>query len=228
MPAPARTTLATVDEIKSRLQIPSDNHDRDAQIDAFREACEEDILAMTGYSFKGGQRQEILTDWQRGTTRLTQTRPVASLVNVEGRVLGTQATFNQLLGDVKNPTDGRILLVGYLNAFYDPRAGYGSAYGGGTWENWFKWREYTWPIVRLTYTVDPLGTDTNPVPKALSAALTEWVAFILSKPAGSGPITSVSIEKVSESYGPGAKGAMPPFVYALLARHQRGIAVMQT
>jgi hypothetical protein len=207
--------------------IPSTVTNKDDLIDAYRLGIEEDILALTGYSFTSTQRTDIVTDWQRGTTRLSQFRPIATLDNVEGRVLGTQATFNKLLGDVKNPTDGRVLLVGYLNAFYDPRAGYGAAYGGGTWENWYKWREYTWPIIRLTYTVDPLGSPTNPVPKALTLAATEWVAFIISKPSGTGPIQSVSIEKVSESYGQGAKGPMPPFVRALLARHVREQAVMQ-
>ena len=225
---PAHTTLTTVEEIKSRLRIPSDQTDQDAIIDAYREAVEEDILALTGYSFVGGQKVDIHTDWQRGTARVSQFRPILTLDNVEGRVLGTQATFNQLLGDVKKPKEGRVLLVGYLNAFYDPRAGYGAAYGGGTWENWFKWREYTWPVVRMTYTIDPLGSDTNPIPRALITAATEWVAFIMQKPAGTGALTSVSIEKVSESYGQGAKGPMPPFVYALIARHVRESVVMQT
>jgi hypothetical protein len=227
---PARTTLTTVEEIKSRLRIPADQHDRDAEIDVYREAVEEDILALTGFTFKGGQHVDSLTDWQRGTTRLTSLRPVLALLNVEGRVLGTQATFNQLLGDVKNAYEGRILLVGYLNAFYDPRAGYGAAYGGGTWENWYKWREYTWPLVRLTYTADPLGSDTNPIPKALTVAALESVAWNLSRPAGSGAITSVSIEKVSESYGQGAKVGqlLAPNAYALLGRLIRGSVVMQT
>lgn len=226
MPAP-HVTLTTLQDVKNRLSIPSGDTSKDALIESYIPAIEEDILALTGYSFTGGSKQDILTDWQRGTTRLTQFRPVLTLTNVEGRVLGTQATFNQLLGDIKDPTRGRILLVGYLNAFYDPRAGYGAAYGGGTWENWYKWREYTWPIVRLTYTVDPLGSATNPVPKVLTTAATEWTAFILGKPAGSGPLTSVSIEKVSESYGPGKKGPMPAFVQALLGRHIREQAVMQ-
>lgn len=224
---PAHVTLTTLADVKSRLSIPSSDTSKDALIESYIPGVEEDILALTGYSFTGGQRVDTLTDWQRGTTRLSEVRPVLSIVNIEGRVLGTQATFNKLLGDIKNPRDGRVLLVGYLNAFYDPRAGYGAAYGGGTWENWYKWREYTWPIVRLTYTVDPLGSDTNPVPKTLTVAATEWLAYILGKPAGSGSLTSVSIEKVSESYGQGTKGPMPPFVSAMLARHIREQAVMQ-
>ena len=223
-----RTTLTTVEDIKLRMGIPADNHDKDDLIDAYREGLEEDILSLTGFSFKGGTKQDIITDWQRGTTRVALFRPVLSLVNVEGRVLGTQATFNQLLGDIKNPSEGRILLVGYLNAFYDPRAGYGAAYGGGTWENWYKWREYIWPLVRLTYTIDPLGSDTNPVPKSVQRAATEWVAYTLMKPPGTGPLTSVSIEKVSESYGQGRKGPMPALVEGLLARYIRGTVVMQT
>lgn len=224
-PQPPHVTLTTVEDVKRRLSIPSDDTSKDALIESYLPAIEEDILALTGYTFKGGSRTEIVTDWQRGTTRLTNLRPVLTLVNVEGRVLGTQATFNQLLGDIKDPTKGRILLVGYLNAFYDPRAGYGAAYGGGTWENWYKWREYVWPIIRLTYTVDPLGSDTNPVPKVLTAAATEWAAYILGKPAGSGALTSVSIEKVSEGYGQARK--IPSFVQAMLGRHIREQATMQ-
>jgi hypothetical protein len=224
---PAPTTLTTLDAIKDRLRIPSDQHDQDEIIDAMREGVEEDILSLTGFTFASGQQVDTLTDWQRGQTRLMRFRPVKSLDLIEGRVLGTTATFNTLLGDVKNATDSRILLVGYLNAFYDPRAGYGAAAGGGTWENWFKWREYTWPIVRVKYTVDELGSGTNPIPKALTRAAVEWTAFIMSKPVGSGAITNVSIEKVSESYGPGTKGAMPSIVQAWLARYMRDLISFQ-
>jgi len=226
----ARTTLTTVEEIKERLSIPSDQTDRDAIIDVYREAVEESILALTGFTFVGGQKIDTLNDWQRGTVRFSKYRPVLTLDNVEGRVLGTTATFNQLLGDVKDSFKGRVLLVGYLNAFYDPRAGYGAAYGGGTWENWFKWREYTWPFIRITYTVDPLGSDTNPIPRALIVAALESVAAIMIRPAGSGSLTSVSIESVSESYGQGIKpGALlAPAAHALLARYLRGSVIMQT
>jgi len=226
----AKVTLATLDQIKSRLRLPSGTTSQDDLIDAYREAAEEAILNATGFSFVSSSSfTDTLTDWQRGTTRITRYRPVLTLTNVEGRVLGTQATFNQLLGDIKNAFDGRILLVGYLNAFYDPRAGYGAAYGGGTWENWYKWREYAWPIIRMTYTIDPLGSDTNPIPKALTAATIETVAYMISRPAGAGPLTSVSVESVSESYGQGAKaGLLPPVAMALIARYNRQLAVMQT
>lgn len=219
----ANTSLATLEEVKERLRIPCDTHDQDAVIDAYREAVEENVLNLTGFTFKGGPKVDTLTDWQRGTARVLKLRPVLTLDNIQGRVLGTQATFNQLLGDVKDPYKGRILLVGYLNAFYDPRAGYGAAYGGGTWENWFKWREYSWPLVKVSYTVDPLGSETNPVPKALKVATIEWVALIMSRPPGSGPITGVTIEKVSETYG-------PPWnmIMGLLARFIRENVVMQT
>lgn len=219
---PAHTTLSTVEEIKSRLSIPSGQTDRDAIIDAYREAVEEDILALTGYTFVAGSRTETVTDWQRGTTRLTALRPVLALTSIQGRVFGPAASFNALDGDVKNAKEGRIMLVGYQDGFYDPRSG-----DSGATAPWFKWREYTWPMVQVTYTVDPLGSDTNPIPRALMRAAVEWVAAILTKPAGAGALQSVSIESVSESYGQGAKGPMPQIVHALLARHIRETVAIQ-
>ena len=219
----AHTTLTTVEEIKSRLRIPSDQTDQDAAIDAIREAVEEDILALTGFTFLAGSKTDNFTDWQRGTTRFLTYRPALVLTLVEGKVYGSAASFNKLDGDIKNEFEGQILLVGYQDAYYDPRSGDASGMTGP----WFRWREYTWPKVRVTYVVDPLGSDTNPIPKALMRAALEWTAFIMSKPAGAGPIQSVSIEKVSESYGQGSKGPMPGFVSALLARFMRELVAIQ-
>ncbi len=222
----ASVTLTTIEDIKARLGIPASNTDQDAVIDAYREAVEEEILAKTGFTFVAGSRTDTFTDWQRGTTRLTSLRPILSLGGVQGRVNAPQAGFQALGADVKNARDGRVLLVGWQNAYFDPRTGdsYGQTAG------WFKWREYIWPIVTVGYAVDPLGSETNPLPKALKTAALESVAALMARPAGSGALQSVSIEKISESYGQGAKVGqlIAPAAVALLARYTRDTVTMQT
>jgi len=66
--------------------------------------------------------------------------------------------------------------------------------------------------------------------KAIEERDPKKVAMLMARPAGSGSLTSVSIEKISESYGPGAKVGqlIAPAAVALLARYTRGLTVMQT
>src|SRR5437867_9100836 len=187
----ASVTLTTLEEIKERLRIPADQTDQDAVIDAYREAVEEEILARTGFTFVAGSRTDTFTDWQRSTTRLTSLRPILSLGGVQGRVNAPQAQFQALGADVKNAYTGRVILVGWQNAYFDPRTGD----SGGSTAGWFKWREYIWPLVTVSYTVDPLGSETNPLPKALKTAALESVAALMARRAGSGSLTSVSSEK---------------------------------
>jgi hypothetical protein len=218
----ARTTLAETSEIKSRLRIPSGQTDQDAVIDAWREAVEEEILALTGFTFRAGTYTDRITDWQRGQSKLTRLRPILS-ASVQGRVQGPAEVFAPLVSDIRDPFKGRVVIVGLQDVTYDPRAGSPSGYTAP----WTRWREYIWPITQVTYTVDPLGSETNPIPKALTVATIESVAAIMASPAGSGPIQSVSIEKVSESYGQGAKpGLIAPAAMGLLARYLRETAAM--
>jgi hypothetical protein len=80
-----------------------------------------------------------------------------------------------------------------------------------------------WPVVRFTYQVDPLGSPTNPVPAALNRAAVEWAASVYARP-GASSVSSMSVEKVSETY---IDQSEPKVVAMLLMRHIREQAVMQ-
>lgn len=211
----APTTLCTLDDLRSRLQVGEDD-EQDAVLGAIREAVEERVLAMTGFTFAGGVRTEQLTDVQLGVPRTMQVRPIRPMssdplkaVKLEARSLAS-ATFSDIIGDIKSEADGRIVpLASELTPIYPPVGGLSP---------WMRWRQMIWPVVRFTYLVDALGSPTNPTPKSLRTAAVEWVSAVYSRPAG-GVVKQWTTEKVSESY---IDQSMPPVVNMLLLPYVRG------
>jgi hypothetical protein len=210
----APTTLCTLAEVKARLQLPAaDDADQDPVLDALRAGVEESILALTGYTFAGGTKTEQQTNVQLGVSRVMRYRPVLSLTKILARSLASD-TFNAILGDLVDPETGRVMpLASELTPVFPPVGGLAP---------WMRWRQMIWPVVRFTYVVDPLGSETNPVPQALNRAAVEWTAFAYSKPSG-GAVASWTVEKVSETY---IKNSKPDVVSMLLGRHVREQASM--
>jgi len=214
--------LCTTDEVRTRLLLPDlgPYDEQLAILDALRLAVEEVILARTAYTFTGGLRTEQQTDVQLGVPRVVQYRPVLPLsadplkaIKLEARSLASN-TWSTIIGDIKDAQTGRVVaLASELTPIFPPV--------GGT-APWYRWRQMIWPVVRFTYSVDPLGSATNPVPAALNRAAVEWTAAIYARPAG-GAIDSWSVEKVSESY---VEASEPKVVAMLLARHVRERAVL--
>jgi hypothetical protein len=212
------TALCTLADVLARLQLTSDGGDQDAVLEALRLAVEEAVLDLTGYTFKSGSQTEQMINVQLGVSRLTKYRPILPLstnptkvIKFEARSLASDL-FSTLVGDILDPEKGRVMVVATeLTPLYPPNTGTSP---------WLRWRQQIWPIVRVTYTVDPLGSNTNPIPAALERAAVEWVAAIYSRPAG-GAVRSWSTEGVSETYED-LKHAAPSVVTLLLARHIRG------
>jgi hypothetical protein len=212
MPAP--TSLCTLAEIKARLQLPAANDaDQDPVLDAFREAIEETILDLTGFTFAGGTKTEQQPNVQLGVSRLMRFRPILTLSKLEARSLAS-GTFDTIIGDLIDPYVGRVMpLASELTPVFPPIGGLAP---------WMRWRQMIWPVVRFTYVVDPLGSGTNTLPSSLNRAAVEWVAATYSKPSG-GSVKQYSVEKVSETFDPLSK---PPIVSLLLARYVREAAVL--
>jgi hypothetical protein len=224
----AEENLATVADVKERLRLPSASDAQDVILGAFLDAVEEEILAMTGYVVTADPTTDVVTftqefsDLQLGKTYELLHRPVLDInldpppfqrIRLEARSLASN-TFSLILGEVKDTARGRfVALASEGFPEYPPT--------GGTGE-WYRWRQITWPVVRATYRVDPLGSATNLVPKVFRTAAIEWTVSMYAR-SGGGALQSLSVGKVSETY---IKDSMPPVVAALLARYIRGRATL--
>jgi hypothetical protein len=189
---------------------------QDAVLDAWRAAIEERILALTGFSFTGGVMTEQQIDVQLGVNRFMQFRPLLPVVPgdplksvvLKARSLAS-STFNDILGDIRDPFKGLVVpLASELTPVFPPIGGVAP---------WLRWRQMIWPVVLFTYNVDPLGSTTNPVPTSLNRAVVEWAASIYAHP-GAGRIKSFTAEKISETYN---MMVMPKIVEALIGRYIR-------
>ena len=220
----ATQSLCTLEEIKARLLASGSNADRDAMLDAYRVAVEERVLALTGFAFgpdfnpvtKTEQHENV----QLGVSRLMRYRPILPMSGDPQRTVLLRArslasnTFDTILGDIRDPVEGRIMpLASELTPVFPPVGGQAP---------WLRWRQMIWPTVIFTYLVDPLGSPTNPTPASLNRACVEWVAQMASRPAG-GAVKSYTAEKISETFA----DKMPTdVVSALLGRYIRSQASM--
>lgn len=209
----SQPSLCSVEEIKARLQLTGSNPDRDAMLDAYRLAVEEKVLDLIGMTFSAALQTEQHENVQLGVSRLMKFRPIIPMssdpqrtVQLKARSLASN-TFDTILGDIRDPVEGRIMpLASELTPVFPPVGGQAP---------WFRWRQMIWPTVVFTYKVDPLGSVTNPVTASMNRACVEWVAAFAARPAG-GVVRSYSAEKISETFQD--KIAVPATVYLLLGK----------
>lgn len=215
-------SLATLDEIKTRLQLSGSNPDRDAMLDAYRLAAEEKVLDLIGMAFddsNGNVKTEQHENVQLGISRLMKLRPIVPMsadpqrtVQLRARSLASN-TFDTILGDIRDPAEGRIMpLASELTPVFPPVGGQAP---------WYRWRQMIWPTVVFTYKVDPLGSSTNPVTASMNRAVIEWAASMAYRPGG-GIVKSYSAEKISETFQD--QIVVPQTVYALLGKLVRSQA----
>jgi hypothetical protein len=216
--------LATLDQIRQRLRLASLTTDQGAALDVMRQAVQERVLLLTGFLvtddpyFSPSSQTEEQTDVQLGVSRLMQYRPIIPMgsdpqttVILEARSLASNS-FNKIIGDIRDRKEGRVMpLASELTPVFPPIGGQAP---------WFRWRNAIWPVVRFTYLVDPLGSATNPVPKALTLAVVEWVAFLIAR--NPAMVQSFTAEKISESYY--YNWMIPPIVTSMLSIYIRGKA----
>lgn len=226
--------LATTVEIFQRLGIPSPSAAQAASADALRLSVQERVLAMTGFLvtddpyFSPSQQTEDFSDRQIGTSFLTKYRPILPMsdsdptreIIMKARIISDR-NFSVIQAAIKDRYKGRVVPIGWNQSpTFPPYGGYVAP--------WFRWQQPIWDTVRVIYNVDPLGSDTNPVPASLNRAVVEWAAAIFSLPMG-GVLQSQSFsaEKISEtlSFNMQWKG-IPPIVTALLGPYIRGTGTL--
>lgn len=226
--------LATTQQIIDRLNLPPGvfGPEQNAVVDAWRLALQDRVLRLTGFLVNNDPyfnpvriTAEEQQDVQIGVSRLMRYRPIIPInpadpqnfVILQARSLAS-ATFNTILGDLKDRQEGRVMpLASELTPIFPPIGGLAS---------WYRWRQMIWPFVQFTYLVDPLGSPTNSEPlNSLNRAVVEWAAFIWAMQPYRGRLAGFSAEQISENYiHYTLKGPYPPIVAALLARYIRGAA----
>lgn len=217
--------LATIDQVRQRLRLGVLTADQSAALDVILLAIQERVLQLTGFLvtddpyFSPTKQVDQQIDVQIGLSRLMQFRPLIPLnatdpqkaIILEARSLASN-TFNTVLGDITDLKNGRVMpLASELTPVFPPIGGLAP---------WFRWRQMIWPVVRFTYLVDPLGSPTNPIPRALTAAVVEWTAFLIAR--NPAMVQSFTAEKISESFY--YNWMIPPIVTSLLAPYIRNKA----
>jgi len=220
--------LVSVAEVKARLRLPTSSDPvQDPVIEALLSAIQSRVLELCGFLltddpyFTPVQRTDQLSNVQLGVPRFMRYRPLlpmssdpAKAIILKARSLAS-STYNDIIGDIQDPREGKVIpLASELTPVFPPVGGQAP---------WWRWRQMIWPFVKFTYLVDVLGSDTNPLPPAIPAAILEWTASIYTMPgAGRLKTFSFSAEKISESYGFNTQKSMPEFVAAMLAPYIRG------
>lgn len=215
------TALATLAQVKARLQITTTAFD--LSIDVLRAAIEEKVLERTGFALSAALPQsslvvtDTLVNIQRGRVYTLKYRPIDETLALvfTARAKGS-TSYEVITGTVVDAWRGRVSL--------DPADAGTALPPTPSPEPWFRWREMTWPFVRVAYKVDPVGSATNPHHAALTAAVVEWTAFVYAKTAA-GAVGSVSMEGVSESY---VAESEPKVVATLLAKYLRDQVAMHS
>jgi hypothetical protein len=223
--------LATLAEIKGRLELADVDATRDAVLEAWRLAIQERVLDLTGFLlpddpyFTSIQKVEEQQNVQLGMSRLMKYRPLVPMstdptkaVTLRARMLGS-STSDTILGEIRDTWRARVIAL----ASELPSASAWPPTGIGVTAVWRRWQQAIWPTIEYTYLVDPLGSPTNPTPEALNRTVVEWAAFVWAMKPHSGRVRSFSAESVSETYeNYPVTTAVPPIVSLLLSRYIRG------
>ena len=218
--------LATLTQLKTLLGISLSDSSQDGALQLVLDSAEATILDLTGYSLTAlTGRVDYFEDQRVGSVMTLSKRPVSGTPVVEGRT-HYDTTFTTLRGSIPNVNSGDIRLLGFgsdvpsVHAEFPPREAPPGI---------FKWRGYTWGVVRVTYNVAALAA---PYPWDLVTGLLQVVQAAYSSVA-SGNLTSLTVGNVSETYAVGdalatqnAGVGIPPGAAGLLARHMRKRALV--
>jgi hypothetical protein len=191
--------LATLAQVKAKLRIPVSDTLDDVALQGALDSAESYVLAETGYSLEALNAQDIFTNVQPCRILRLSKRPVDN-VTAEARALG-EDSWHAVDVAIVGADVGLVALLGQQQL-----------------ASWASWRDLTYDLVRISYTVVAL----NPVPAELVDAAAElaayWFQLQLAGPAkdsAAGPARqSVALEM-----------PVPATVRAALARHVRERAI---
>lgn len=198
--------LASLEDVKRKLDLPVTDESRDEGILLVLGAATVRLLDWTRYQEDTQTgRVDTLRRVRQGVEILLPKRPVAAVTLAQGRVLGG-TVWTTLTADLVDPEQGTIVIV--RTDEWPPKPSQSAAY---------RWREYVWPIVKVTYNVTGVGEEETVADdlRDLCAELTHyWYRRHLA-----GAAEEVTIGPLREKL---MKEAVPDWLRPHLAAHTRG------
>lgn len=192
--------LATLDQVKAKLEIPTSDLSEDAAVQDVLDAAEQYVLDQTGYVLTTQSVEDIVRPGQIGRVLHLRKRPVSN-VTAQVRMFGSD-TWTDIAIDVIDANEGIVVLPG--EAAWPP---------GMNNPRWFAWREPAWDVLRISYT----ATALSPVPDDLSDATAALAAYWYRAHLA-GVVTEAGVGQVRETY---SQLPVLAAVDAVLARHRR-------
>lgn len=154
---------------------------------------------------------ETFRNVQQGREYKTGVRNVDTSTNaflVEGRGQGAGIGFAQLAADLIDPVEGVWMILGSADWWPPVYATENRR------ERFRRWREPTWPVVRVTYDATGVG-DSN---ARLTTAATSLASYWLSQ-AKAGAVTQVTLGQLAQEI---EREAMPSHIPSMLGNQYRG------
>lgn len=202
--------LATLDEIKTRLDIELADTSQDDALTTMLNAASQKVLDLCRYVETTGQVVEYHRNVQQAREFKLERRKVdPAAITVEGRSHGND-TFQTLASDLLDPDDGVAMILGSAE-WWPPN------YAEQRRPAFRRWREPIWPVVRVTYTAIGIG-DEQSAPDELRQA-TLRLATYWREIDNVGATTSMKIGQLSQSW---SDRPAPSDLRSILGRHYRG------
>lgn len=140
--------LGTLEDLKGKMDIAATDVSRDGALTLALETASVKVLDLCRYAeLDAPATKEIFRNVQFNRDLFTALRPIANVV-FEGRALG-ESVWSTLDGDVIDPAEGRIILLG-ASSWWPPQQPTAA---------FRRWRDPVWPIIRVTYDVTGFGAD---------------------------------------------------------------------
>jgi hypothetical protein len=192
--------LATLAQVKEKLQIPTADTIEDSALQKVLDAAEQFILNKTGFVLADADFEEIIRNFEIGRVYYLSHRPVQNL-QVQVRIAGDPNWYS-LNADV---------LDADLGSFVVPPGSFWPATPKAP--PWLAWRNPTWDIAKATYR----ATALSPIPADLSDATAAIAAYWWRRHLA-GPTKNISVGTASEAY---SDLAVPDYVFEVIARYYR-------
>lgn len=200
--------FTTLDAVKDKLGIPQSVSAYDIPLSNILAAVESRIERRTGYSLVARTSfVETRTNIQTGTPFYTKHRPLTLIRSIEGRLYG-EADWTTLEHDVVDADKGQVILIPGSTYDWPPLRTERPA-------NYFRWRDFIWDIVRITYDVSAYDSNTHPA--ELSDAAAAWVAYLYDRHGGAAA-SSRDDGVLSQTF---MVEDIPPWVNGPLSSHAR-------
>lgn len=193
--------LIDISEVKAELGIPDAITQENEPVQRALLAAQATLLRMTRFRLSADTIVDTFNEVRLGTPLALSARPIDTVatIAVEARQVAKDASPTTLAHDVTDAFKGIVYTVSSDDSFVqqvfppqDPPA------------PWYRWRDFTWPIVTVEYDVVPLDLTSSDLrvkeaATVLRHTLAGFVAFLFEQSRARN-LRSQQIGRISEEY----------------------------